>query len=392
MLRDSIAAFLVLFVANLSTADDSSTATVDTTPPKPVAPENIETDVVEPANQYEVEDILVPPASADEPVIEFSAEQASHYLEQGATAWTRDKQCITCHTNGTYLLIRPALTPSLGAPSKELREFFIGELPTMQEMDVETLRKGTRPAQVIYLAAGLAQWDAHTTGDVSPEADAALRLMLQIQEVHGAWGSADCWPPFESSAYQEATMGAMAITANPAWLPSIEDTDVLDRVTKLKSYLSSTAPPHDYARVLKLWTSIRMPDILAEGEKEQIAEMILGKQQSDGGWSLRSFAAPEQWGKGNRAERLRLEPDFESPSSDGHMTGLALIVLQQIGYTATDPVVENGVTWLRANQRASGRWWTRSLNTDDWHYITYSGTAYAMLALQMAGEQFVTAR
>jgi len=392
MLRYSVAAFLLLFVSATCAADEGSTATPDTVTPDKVAQKKVETEVVEPANQYEDEDIVVPPASADEPIIDFSAEQASHYLEQGASAWTRDKQCITCHTNGTYLLIRPALTPSLGPPSNEVRDFFIGELPTMQEMDEETLKKGTTPAQVIYLAAGLAQWDAHGSKEVSPEADAALRLMLQIQEDHGAWGSLDCWPPFESSAYQEATMGAMAVTANPAWLPSVEDEELLSRVTQLQEYLRSTAPPHDYARVLKLWTSIRMPEILAEGEKDEIAEMILKNQRSDGGWSLRSFAAPEEWGKGNRAERLHSEPDQETPASDGHMTGLALIVLQQIGHTTSNGAISDGVAWLRSNQRASGRWWTRSLNTDDWHYITYSGTAYAMLALQMAGEQTVTAR
>jgi hypothetical protein len=31
----------------------------------------------------------------------------------------------------------------------------------------------------------------------------------------------------------------------------------------------------------------------------------------------------------------------------------------------------------------TGRWWTRSLNTDTHHYITYSGTAYPLLALAL---------
>ena len=29
----------------------------------------------------------------------------------------------------------------------------------------------------------------------------------------------------------------------------------------------------------------------------------------------------------------------------------------------------------------SGRWWTRSLNTDKFHFITYSGTVFPLLAL-----------
>ena len=101
---------------------------------------------------------------------------------------------------------------------------------------------------------------------------------------------------------------------------------------------------------------------------------------------MRQFAEPEEWGDGSRAEKLRSETDFETPESDGHMTGLALIVLQESGMTADAESVRRGLDWLRTHQRESGRWWTRSLNTDDWHFITYSGTAYPLLALQMSEE------
>ena len=67
------------------------------------------------------------------------------------------------------------------------------------------------------------------------------------------------------------------------------------------------------------------------------------------------------------------------------MTGLALLVLQEAGVAKDDPAVQKGLNWLRKNQRESGRWWTRSLNTDGAHYITYSGTAFPLLALQMCG-------
>jgi squalene-hopene/tetraprenyl-beta-curcumene cyclase len=50
---------------------------------------------------------------------------------------------------------------------------------------------------------------------------------------------------------------------------------------------------------------------------------------------------------------------------------------------ADDPRLQKAIAWISASQRESGRWWTRSLNTDSWHFITYSGTAYPLLALQM---------
>jgi hypothetical protein len=37
---------------------------------------------------------------------------------------------------------------------------------------------------------------------------------------------------------------------------------------------------------------------------------------------------------------------------------------------------------LQSNQRESGRWFTRSLNTDKYHYITNAGTAFAVLVLK----------
>jgi squalene-hopene/tetraprenyl-beta-curcumene cyclase len=64
------------------------------------------------------------------------------------------------------------------------------------------------------------------------------------------------------------------------------------------------------------------------------------------------------------------------------MTGMALLALREAGVPATDPRIRRGVAWLLKNQRVSGRWWTRSMNTDAKHYITYSGTALPLLALE----------
>ena len=65
------------------------------------------------------------------------------------------------------------------------------------------------------------------------------------------------------------------------------------------------------------------------------------------------------------------------------MTGTALVALREAGVLATDPRIQKAVHWLLKNQRISGRWWTRSLNTDSRHFITYSGTAFPLLALSL---------
>ena len=340
-------------------------------------------------NQYEAGEIKVVAARADEPVIDLSVEKASQHLDHGAIAWSQQKNCVSCHTNGTYLFIRPALTPTLGAPLEETRKFFVDQLETLSKLGARKMRRsGTRPAQVIYIAAGLAEWDAHVAKKLSPETDKALRLAFELQNAEGTWHSLTCWPPFESSAYQEAHMAAMAVASAPEWTASLgKDDELLAKIDLLKKYIRETEPPHDYASVLQLWTSLRLDGILDAAQHQATVKLIREKQKADGGWSMRQFATPEQWGGGNRAGKLRDEPEFKTEPSDGHMTGLALLVLQEAGVPNDDESLKQGLNWLRRNQRESGRWWTRSLNTDKWHFITYSGTAYPLLALQRSASE-----
>ena len=139
----------------------------------------------------------------------------------------------------------------------------------------------------------------------------------------------------------------------------------------------------DYDRTDLLWTASEYPGLLDERRKRELVDMLFAHQQFDGGWSIRTFATPEEWGKGNRAAKLRAELEFVFPQSDGHMTGLAIIALRKAGVPASDPRIQRGIQWLLANQRSSGRWWTRSLIRDGWQFISYSGTAYPLLALSL---------
>ena len=338
-----------------------------------------------PQYQYEFGPIRIPAAQADEPIRhEVSLELASQYIEQGTAAWTRGRECVTCHTNGTYLALRPSLYGLLGKPNQEVRDLF-----------VKLLRKGVRQlgenrqlgdSHLIYIARGLAEWDAHVSGQLSAETSLALKQLFERQLPTGEWKPIlQSWPPLESSAFQEATVAAMAVGVAPGWLSGLTDQTLQTGVKRMKHYLRTVQPPHDYGRVVLLWASARLAGLLEEGEKAEIIEMIRRKQRADGGWSIRTFAKPEEWGEGNRAEKLRSEDEFANPPSDGHQTGLALIALLEAGVSAQDSAVRQGVRWLLRNQRESGRWWTRSLNTDKYHFITYSGTLYPLVALHLSG-------
>jgi squalene-hopene/tetraprenyl-beta-curcumene cyclase len=209
--------------------------------------------------------------------------------------------------------------------------------------------------------------------------------MFKLQRADGDWTiSDDNNPPLESSRYQLATVAARAVGNAPGWLNQQRGTPVAAQVNRLEDYLRAERKLQgDYDRTDLLWAATELPGLLDAGEEQRLVEMIFSRQRHDGGWSIREFALPEEWGKGNRAEKLRAELEFPDPPSDGHMTGLAIIALRKAGIPANDPRILRGVSWLKTNQRASGRWWTRSLNRDGWQFISYSGTAYPLLALAM---------
>ncbi|HEX4286443.1 MAG TPA: hypothetical protein VHZ28_15225 [Terracidiphilus sp.] len=335
--------------------------------------------------QYHHRDVTYLRPSVAEARIPFTPRLAFNYVEQGAEAWTNEWKCVACHTNGSYMVVRPLLTPQYGAPQKALRDFFVATLQEKLAADPSELKPEQDSTQEVYLAAGLAIWDAHVTHRLSPETAQALDLMFALQRVDGDWTiSDDNNPPLESSRFQLATVAARAIANAPGWLARRHSVAVEKKINLLEDYLRSDRKMQDdYDRTDLLWAATELPGLLDSHRKSRLIEMILSRQKADGGWSIRDFARPENWGKGNRAEKLRAELEFSNPPSDGHMTGLAIIVLRKAGITATDPRIRRGVSWLLTNQRSSGRWWTRSLNRDGWQFITYSGTMYPLLALAM---------
>jgi squalene-hopene/tetraprenyl-beta-curcumene cyclase len=251
----------------------------------------------------------------------------------------------------------------------------------LNDTSEKVLSLGHRSAQVVYTAAGLTAWDTELRGRLSPETDQVLRLMFRLQQDNGTWKIPRNWPPLQSSPYQLATVAALAVATAQGWNGPSDDPSLRDQIGDLKSYLNETSPPHDYSRVWLLWAGSNLDGILPSDRKASILETIWNRQNEDGGWSLRSFAAPGDWGDGSRKANLEAEGDINSPASDGHMTGLVVVALREAGVPATDPRIQRAVSWMDSSQRISGRWWTQSLNSNKYHLITYSGTCFVLLSL-----------
>jgi hypothetical protein len=150
--------------------------------------------------------------SPEEAKIPFSPKLAVDYMEQGALAWSAEWKCVACHTNGSYMVVRPLMTAQLGQPSKEMRDFFVRSLQEELATDPEDQRPELDSTQAVYVAAGLAIWDAHVTHRLSPETVQALDMMFKLQRADGDWTiSDDNNPPLESNRYQLATVAARAV-------------------------------------------------------------------------------------------------------------------------------------------------------------------------------------
>ena len=116
---------------------------------------------------------------------------------------------------------------------------------------------------------------------------------------------------------------------------------------------------------------------MTERERKQAVKELLALQRSDGGWTLQELLEDDKTWEGGRFAR--------SLPSDGYGTGFVLFVLRQGRVPAATAELKRGVAWLKANQRESGRWYTRSLNADRAHYTTNAGTAFALMALKSCG-------
>src|SRR5262249_42290301 len=145
-------------------------------------------------------------------------------------------------------------------------------------------------------------------------------------------------------------------------------------VAKLRKYFADNDAPDLHHKAMLLWASLKLDGLMTKYEQQATVEQLLAIQQRDGGWSLASLGTYKRHDKTDNPK--------DGPS-DGYGTGFVVYVLRQAGVPAAHDKIKAGVAWLKANQRESGRWFTRSLSNDAHHFITHAGTAYAALALRV---------
>jgi squalene-hopene/tetraprenyl-beta-curcumene cyclase len=349
-----------------------------------------------PEFQYKSDGIQITIPTTDEPkVAEFNAKTiraAAKYLDDGAHAWVRERNCVACHTTGAYMMERPGLTEYLGKPSEEVLADFASSIPdklpaAKTDGEITYVPVGDRS---VWRSLGLAEWDKHVTGKLSEPTERSLRDMFARQASHGGFHvDGEVEIPYVTTDFELTVRAARAITSAPGWLASLKDADLLQRVERMKIFLRDSKPRNDYERALRLELAALMPELVGKKEREAAITMLWEKQKVDGGWTTRSMSDTQNWRTPMTDIVINLiesQSDAANPGSDPFMTGLAIVLLRENGVPANDVRIRRGIAWLKGEQRVSGRWWMQSLYRGNYQFSTYIATAQAMKALAMCGE------
>ncbi len=323
------------------------------------------------AEELTLDNVTRPPANTrGEPLAEsFSFDKAVRYLDRASLDWTKRRRCFTCHTNYSYLMARPSVSADVKA-HRQVRAAL------QDQVETRWPDKGPRwDAEVVMTAATLAVNDRDTTSKLHATTRKALDRMWTVQKEHGGFDWLKCgWPPMESDDDYGASIALIAVHAAPDGY--LKTPAAQQGLRKLRDYLRNNPPPTLHHKAMLLWADSFGAKSLKPDERDAAIQELLKRQQPDGGWAIATL------GNWKRADGLKQD----TKTSDGYGTGFVIYVLRQAGLPAADKRLQRGIAWLKANQRESGRWFTRSLNRDNKHLIAHAGTAFAVMALKACEE------
>ena len=311
------------------------------------------------------------PTSPAEPLADrYSAARAATFLDAVALDWTNERNCGACHTNYNYLLARPALGGPQSTAMQQVRGFYEDRVANWDKPDPPDAQPRW-DTEVVATAVALACNDAATTGKLHPRTRQALDRMWSLQRPDGAWDWLKCdWPPYEHDDYCGATFAAIGLGLAPDAYQNTEP--ARQGLDKLRRFFQHNPPPSLHHQAMLLWASMRVDGLMDQDQQQATIQTLLNRQRPDGGWNLPSL------GTWNRHDGSPNDPNIPS---DGFGTGFVIYVLRQAGVPASHDKLQQGTAWLKANQRLSGRWFTRSLSNDKAHYIANAGTGFALLAI-----------
>jgi squalene-hopene/tetraprenyl-beta-curcumene cyclase len=308
---------------------------------------------------------------------DWSPRMVADYLDSRQKdwfAWPRAnggaKPCISCHTQLTYLMVRPALRQVLGEP--EPTQWETGLLESMRSRIEKRTPDGAALGVESVMSALFLR---------SPAAfDRMWALQVRDGKLAGGWKwymtDLDPWEEPESELFG-AALGALAVGSQPEEYRA--KPEIRERIAALTAYLRTPregAPLQN--RLAVAWASATLPEAMDAKDRQAVIREAFDKQESDGGWGIASLGP---WKKHPEAPEI-------VPGSTGYATAFTTLVLLDCGIRPTDPRMTKALHWLRTHQDREGGYWNAdSLNHQykpdsmEIKFMRDAATGFAALAL-----------
>lgn len=310
---------------------------------------------------------------------DWSPRLAADYLDSRQKewfAWPRANQnahpCVSCHTNLTYLMARPALRRALdeAAPTR----YETGLLGVLRSRVADISPAVMYPTAKGAIAGQEVGVEAIFAAMFLPDSPEALERLWKLQNADGAWAwnsaNLDPWEMPESE-YFGAALAAIAATRE-------KDSRFLSNVAALQKYIRQDLHQQPMQnRLMALWASAMMKDLLPKSAKAGILKEVYRAQQADGGWTAASLGpfkdhptAPPQEG------------------SNAYATAFTTFILERAGEPRSAARLEKALAWLRSHQDPqTGAWEALSLNKKyepgsmQIRFMQDAATGFAVMAL-----------
>jgi len=289
-------------------------------------------------------------------------------LQSSNPVFFQKSGCVSCHHQMlSGILIGTARERGLPVDEKLAQEQFkaaVGVFRPVQELTLQRVVQGGVPmTNSLFLVSLAAQ---NYPADVLT--DALVHDIAGMQRADGSWfGAGTQRPVMEYSPFSET---AYAIRALRFYGSPGRKAEIDRRVERARDWLLTAVPQHTEERVMQAlglyWAGAK--------PSRQIADALIEKQRSDGGWAQRAGFP-----------------------TDAYATGEVLYALSRAcGIPITHAAFRRGTAFLLSTQYENGAWYVRSRSVkfqpyfdsgfpfehDQW--ISAAGTAWAALSLSLA--------
>jgi N-acyl-D-amino-acid deacylase len=298
-------------------------------------------------------------------------------LQSSARVWVQKQSCSSCHHQALGLmattLARERAFPVDRVLEAEQMEKTFRPTGDWHERYVSGEVSINEAVGQSYRAVGIG-----TAGAPPGARTAAIsHLLLGRQHERGFWPSYARRPPLEDS---HVTATALVIRTLKLYPLGGREAEIARRIANAKAWLGSERPTETEGRAMQLlglaWAGAPPAELRA------LALALVAEQRPDGGWAQTA-----------------------TRPSDAYATGQVLVALNQAARVApTDPAWQRGAAFLVRTQQSDGSWLVTTRRT--WRdglpyfesgfphgkhqFISYAGTAWAVMALALAERDSVS--